>query len=97
MKGYMIFVEGKNAPSMVYETFQEAHKQAQALALKERGKEVYLLQIHKRFVKKPKINFPIKLGTHLPENPDNKKLRLSDMVLKESAKVNPNNRKTEGV
>lgn len=79
-KGYMIFVEGMNEPKCVYADFTEAHKDAHALALKNRNIPVTLLQIHKRIVMKPKKTEAEKLPTHIPPNTEKKRLGFNDLV-----------------
>lgn len=88
-KGYMIFVEGMNAPTYVHEDHAEAVRQMHALALRFRGKEVLMLQINKRVVHPEKVRpneAPVKLQTHIPpkdaENPK-RRLGLKDLVYRE--------------
>jgi hypothetical protein len=90
-KGYMIFVEGGSAPLVVHDDFAAAQKVAVMHAHQNRGKEVMLLQIHKRLLKPLKAEAetaPEKLPTHLPSRDEanaKRKLGLRDLVFKEQA------------
>ncbi len=64
MKGYMIFVDGNNAPHVVHATFKIAEKEAKRLARKFPDKEVMLLAVHKRF--KMAAGQVESIGSHLP-------------------------------
>ncbi len=81
MKGYLIFVEGGDAPTVVHENYQSALHEALRLSRMNKGREISLLQIHKRFITADKE--PVKLGTHLP--PASAKTKISDLVMREDA------------
>lgn len=82
-KGYLIFVEGGDAPTVVHETFPAALHETLRLSRINKGREVQLLQIHKRFLTAEKE--PVKLGTHLPPNSGKKRLSTRDLVMREDA------------
>lgn len=64
MKGFMIFVEGSNAPTVVHSPFTVAKTEAHRLANKFPDKEILVLQIAKRFML---VDGAVKsLGSHLP-------------------------------
>jgi hypothetical protein len=88
MKPYMIFVEGGHEPRMVHEGFKEAEIVARRHAREFPGKEVILLQIHKRF-KSPDGKEAFKLETHMPPKPEDSKktrtLKLSELVHREKS------------
>ena len=65
MKGYLIFVEGSNAPTRVHAGVREALAESHRLALKFPDKEVMLLHLTKRL--KAVDNKVESIGSHLPE------------------------------
>lgn len=96
-KGYMIFVEGGHEPKMVHDTFFAAEQVAKKHAKELSGKEVYILQIHKRIKSTDGITID-KLAAHLPPKPPTTKtkhksgrtLGLADLVFREDAAVRGN-------
>jgi hypothetical protein len=93
-KGYMIFIEGGHEPKMVHDTFFAAEQVAKKHAREFPGKEVILLQIHKR-IKSTDGKTIDKLEAHLPPKPPSQKtkhlsgrtLKLADLVFKEDAQA----------
>lgn len=84
----MIFVEGGHEPKMVHDDFLCAQQVAKKHAREFPGKEVLLLQIHKR-IKSTDGKTIDKLETHLPPAPPKTKrmsgrtLGLKDLVFRE--------------
>ena len=82
MKGYMIFVEGMNAPKVVHEEYKSARGHAHFLAKRNPGKTVTLLQISKRMRYDENGNYE-KMATHTPSNtPQGGKLHIDSLVMK---------------
>jgi len=86
-KGYMIFVEGGHEPKLVHNDFGAAEIVARKHAREFPGKEVVLLQIHKRF-RSDDGKEAFKLPAHLPPRSDSEKkrktLKLKDLVYRDT-------------
>ena len=89
-KGYMIFVEGGHDPRMVHDTFFAAEQVAKKHAKEFPGKEVLLLQIHKRIkstdgltIDKMEAHLPPKGPTTKTKPKSGRTLGLKDLVFKE--------------
>ena len=65
-KGYMIFVEGTNPPQKVHKGIAGAFREMHRLASLNPGKEVMLLQLHKRVMSDSGEAEAESLGSHLP-------------------------------
>lgn len=91
-KGFMIFIEGGRGPRLVHDTFFAAEQVAKKHAKEFPGKEVILLQIHKRIKSTDGVTIN-KLEAHLPPKPPTNKtkpksgrtLGMADLVFKEDA------------
>lgn len=64
MKGYMIFVEGQNPPTVVHVNHKAALEEARRLAKKAADKEVIVFQVCKRY--KCTDGEVESIGSHLP-------------------------------
>lgn len=85
----MIFIEGGHEPRRVHDNFQGAEIVARKHAREFPGKEVTLLQIHKRFRSddgKEAFKLPAHLPPKPPESKKNRTLGFKDLVFKEQAK-----------
>lgn len=67
-RGWMIFVEGQNAPQKVHRTQASAWHEMHRLATQFPGKEVMLFILNKRIKLEPGEEQAISCGSHLPEN-----------------------------
>ena len=91
-KGYLIFIEGGNAPLVIHDEFQAVMELAAKHSRQNRGKEVMVLQIHKRMltpVKAAETAEPEKLPTHLPSKEPGaprRRLGFKDLVFREQAR-----------
>ncbi len=65
-KGYVLFVEGMEAPAKVHRTINSAWHEMHRLAALNPGKEVMLLQLHKRIMLKAGEEQAVSIGSHLP-------------------------------
>lgn len=95
-KGYMIFVEDGGMPKLVHDPFFAAEQVAKKLAKQFVGKEVFVLQIHKRIKSSDGMTLD-KLEAHLPPNApvqvkkkhkSGRTLGLADLVYKEDTARN---------
>lgn len=67
-KGYMIFVEGKEPPTMVHRTHQSAWHEMHRLAAENPDHSVLLLNVSRRFMYKNGEQRAESIGSHLPKD-----------------------------
>lgn len=67
MKGYMIFIEGKDAPTMVHATHKSATHEMYRLAKLTPDCEITLFRIERRITHKQDAAAAESLGSHMPD------------------------------
>lgn len=86
MKGYMIFLEGKETPKCVHNTINSAYQEAFRLMEEFPDTETMIFRLEKR-MKKSADGKPESLGSHFPPDEKQNRINKSLLVTGESLKV----------
>lgn len=82
-KGFMIFVEGKEPPSVVHRNHKSAWHEMHRLAEENKDLEILLLNVSRRFIHKSGEERATSIGSHLPED-ERLKVSFKELVKKDN-------------
>ena len=85
-KGFMIFVEGMDAPKKVHTAQNSAWHEMQRLAELNPEKEIIIFQVYKRMKWSPEDKRAMSIGSHIPEGIEGRMVDKSELIRRKDLK-----------